>query len=120
MEVLTKEQLSELISHKHSHSGESLLDPAVAGIWKPLLELIPVTWSPNLLTLSGFLCQGLVLLMLLYHSPQAKSKVRFVTVKCQIDENVTDNLKVFSRFYCISKLKVIVGSGHQRLKITYS
>ena len=75
LEVLSKEQLEGLTHHKYNISGVSALQPWTEAFWMMLLGLVPLWWAPNLIAIAGSLSNTVTTLVLIYHSPDAKSDV---------------------------------------------
>lgn len=73
--ILSDAQLKRLAGHKYSAGGVSFLEPCMQPFWRWLVEQIPLWVAPNLLTIAGLILNIATTLILVYHSPDAKSEL---------------------------------------------
>ncbi|CAH0385408.1 unnamed protein product [Bemisia tabaci] len=73
--ILSPVQLKRLSEHKYSYESKSLLDSFLQPWWNFLVNRVPLWLAPNLITLTGLIINILTSLILIWHSPDAKSDV---------------------------------------------
>ena len=67
MADLTEKDLENMKNHKYSSTGYSSLDNKMNPFWTKCASFLPYRYSPNMVTLTGFLCQlSSILLISLY------------------------------------------------------
>jgi phosphatidylglycerophosphate synthase len=71
---LTRHQLKRLAEHKYSSDGISLLDPIMQRYWRWVVELIPLWWAPNSITLVGLTINIVTALILMLYSPDGRGE----------------------------------------------
>ncbi|KAH3891055.1 choline/ethanolaminephosphotransferase 1-like isoform X1 [Dreissena polymorpha] len=82
-ELLTTKQIKALKEHKYSAQGSSLCEPVMQIFWKWLVEQIPRTWSPNMITLIGLLMNVVSSAVLMLYNPDGlHESPRWVYVMC--------------------------------------
>ena len=74
-EVLSSSELKGLKEHKYSVVCNTLLDPLMQVYWRWLVDLLPMWWAPNAITLAGLLVNIVTTLILIMYSPDAKQEV---------------------------------------------
>jgi hypothetical protein len=73
--VLNKHQLRNLDAHKYSASGSTMLDPILQPYWNWLVQQMPMTLAPNLITMIGLVCNVLTSGLIMFNSPNADQDV---------------------------------------------
>ena len=74
-EVLSSNELKGLKEHKYSVVCNTLFDPFMQVYWRWLVELLPLWWAPNAITLVGLIINIVTTLFLIMYSPDAKQEV---------------------------------------------
>lgn len=74
--ILSPTQLDNLIKHKYTSSGSSILDPIFQPYWRWCVEQLPMNLAPNLITLVGLLLNVVTSLLVILYSPNADQDVR--------------------------------------------
>lgn len=74
--ILTDVQLKNLDNHKYSSEGSTLLDPLFQPYWRWLVEQIPMTVAPNLLTIIGLILNVVTSTLFMIYSPNGDQEVK--------------------------------------------
>jgi len=78
--VLSTAELKRLAEHKYSAQGTSFLEPLMQPFWRWVVELLPLWFAPNAITLAGLIINAVTAFVLMLFSPDAKGEVnRFLT-----------------------------------------
>lgn len=84
-QVLSPKQIKALKEHKYSAEGSSICEAFMQVFWRWLVEQIPLTWAPNMITLVGLLVNIITTLMLLFFTPDGLGVApTFVYLACAV------------------------------------
>ena len=64
MDALTEKDLEKMKNHKYSTTGYSWLDNKMNPFWTFCANLLPYKYSPNMVTLTGFFCQSISVVLI--------------------------------------------------------
>jgi choline/ethanolamine phosphotransferase len=67
--IISTAQLKHLSEHKYTSQGTSLLEPYFQPFWCYVVEQIPVTLAPNLITIIGLIINVFTCMIMFLHSP---------------------------------------------------
>jgi phosphatidylglycerophosphate synthase len=74
--ILGLEELENISKHKYSSNGASILDPLFQPFWCFVVEAIPLTIAPNMLTFVGLILNVTCGLMIIYFDPKVSLAFR--------------------------------------------
>ncbi|GIZ03670.1 hypothetical protein CEXT_591191 [Caerostris extrusa] len=74
-DIMTPLQLRKLSEHKYNSQGYTLLDPMLQPFWNWLVNKLPYSLAPNLMTVNGLIITIVTTLILMYYSPDAQQEV---------------------------------------------
>lgn len=84
-QYLSNNQLKRLKEHKYSAHGTSICEPWMQVFWRWLIEQIPLSWAPNMITLVGLILNISTTLILTLYSPDGIQEApRWVYLCCAI------------------------------------
>lgn len=70
---LNDEQLRYIAGHKYNVLGHSFLEDLVMQrFWNAIINIVPLWWAPNAITLIGLVANLAGTLLLVYYNPDAK------------------------------------------------
>ena len=73
--MLSGTQLKHLTEHKYSSTGTSVLEPYFQPFWCWLVEQMPLSLAPNLITIIGLFFNVLTSTIVILKSPNATDDV---------------------------------------------
>ncbi|GIY64380.1 hypothetical protein CDAR_12371 [Caerostris darwini] len=73
-DIMTPLQLRKLSEHKYNSQGYTLLDPMLQPFWNWLVNKLPYSLAPNLMTVNGLIITIVTTLILMYYSPDAQQE----------------------------------------------
>ncbi|RNA33640.1 cholinephosphotransferase 1 isoform X2 [Brachionus plicatilis] len=83
--ILTDIQLKNLDNHKYSSGGSTLLDPLFQPFWGWLVQQIPLSIAPNLVTIVGLILNVVTSSLFMIYSPNGDQELpRWVLFMCSL------------------------------------
>lgn len=83
--ILSQIQLDNLVKHKYTSAGSTLLDPIFQPYWCWCVQQLPMNLAPNLITLIGLLLNVVSSLLVIFYSPNATEDIpSWVLILCAL------------------------------------
>ena len=73
--ILSPTQLNNLLHHKYTSQGVSVLEPYLQPYWRWCVEQLPLWVAPNLITIVGLIINVLTSILAMIYSPDGTSTV---------------------------------------------
>ena len=77
MDALTEKDLEKMKNHKYSTTGYSWLDNKMNPFWTFCANLLPYKYSPNMVTLTGFFCQSISVVLISFYDLTLTKELHF-------------------------------------------
>ncbi|KAK6589938.1 ethanolaminephosphotransferase (ETHPT) 9 transmembrane domain involved in lipid metabolism [Cryptosporidium xiaoi] len=104
---ITENGLKNIESYCYKSTGSTFMDSLMNPFWESFEKIIPVSVSPNLLTIFGFLCSLFAQIIISIHCP---------TLNCQIPINTS--LVIGFLLFLYQTLDAVDGKHARRLNIS--